>query len=207
MDTIKIMLGMLVALLVGALAMSWKGFRQEVRDTPKKELAEVQRQIAEIEQQRKQLQDEKERMMLGTPLAQKAPAEAPAVPEVAPQEVPDTGAVFDDGAPPQEAAPRTPEKPVAQDPAERAKAIASAPAVAKLTEWVEDPNLGAFATLEVIDPAAVKAGAVLSVRRGTGLLGKLKVNEVAPEGALASPTAVFGDVKPKGGDELIVEPN
>ena len=207
MDTIKIMLGMLVALLVGALAMSWKGFRQEVRDTPKKELAEVQRQIAEIEQQRKLLQEEKERMMLGTPLAQKAPAEASAIPEVAPQDAPETGAVFDEDVPAQVAAQETPEKPAMPSAADRAKAIAGAPVVGKITEWVEDPNLGAFATLEVIDPAAVKAGAVLSVRRGTGLLGKLKVNEVAPEGALASPTAVFGDVKPKAGDELIVEPN
>jgi len=207
MDTIKIMLGMLVALLVGALAMSWKGFRQEVRDTPKKELAEVQRQIAEIEQQRKLLQEEKERMMLGTPLAQKAPAEASVIPEVAPQDAPETGAVFDEDVPAQVAAQETPEKPAMPSAADRAKAIAGAPVVGKITEWVEDPNLGAFATLEVIDPAAVKAGAVLSVRRGTGLLGKLKVNEVAPEGALASPTAVFGDVKPKAGDELIVEPN
>ena len=207
MDTIKIMLGMLVALLVGALAMSWKGFRQEVRDTPKKELAEVQRQIAEIEQQRKLLQEEKERMMLGTPLAQKAPAEASVIPEVAPQDAPETGAVFDEDVPAQVAAQETPEKPAMPSAADRAKAIAEAPVVGKITEWVEDPNLGAFATLEVIDPAAVKAGAVLSVRRGTGLLGKLKVNEVAPEGALASPTAVFGDVKPKAGDELIVEPN
>ena len=206
MDTIKIMLGMLVALLVGALAMSWKGFRQEVRDTPKKELAEVQRQIAEIEQQRKLLQEEKERMMLGTPLAQKAPAEASVIPEVAPQDAPETGAVFDEDVPAQVAAQETPEKPAMPSAADRAKAIAGAPVVGKITEWVEDPNLGAFATLEVIDPAAVKAGAVLSVRRGTGLLGKLKVNEVAPEGALASPTAVFGDVKPKAGDELIVEP-
>ena len=209
MDTIKIMLGMLVALLVGALAMSWKGFRQEVRDTPKKELAEVQRQIAEIEQQRKLLQEEKDRMMLGSPLAQKAPApgEAPAIPEVAPQNAPETGAVFEEDTPSQEATPETPEQPTMPNAEDRAKAIAAAPVVGKITEWVEDPSLGAFATLEVIDAAAVKADAVLSVRRGTGLLGKLKVSEVSPEGALANPTAVFGEVKPKVGDELIVEPN
>lgn len=209
MDTIKIMLGMLVALLVGALAMSWKGFRQEVHDTPKKELAEVQRQIAEIEQQRKLLHEEKERMMLGIPLGQKTPApgEAPAIPEVAPQNAPETGAVFEDDAPAQEAVPETPEQPAMPSAEDRAKAIAAAPAVGKIKEWVEDPNFGAFATLEVIDAAAVKAEAVLSVRRGTGLLGKLKVSEVAPEGALASPTAVFGEVKPKVGDEVIVEPN
>ena len=206
MDTIKVLLGMTVALLVGALAMSWKNFRQEVRDTPKKELAEVQRQIAEIEQQRKLLQDEKDRIMQGMPLAPKAaPSETPAIPEVAPQSVPETGAVFGQDLPPQEAVPETPDKPAA-DPADRAKAIAAAPAVAKITEWVEDPNFGAFATLQVIDAAAVKAESVLCVRRGTGILGKLKVSEVTPEGAVASPSAVFGEVKPKVGDEVIVEP-
>lgn len=207
MDTIKVLLGMTVALLVGALAMSWKNFRQEVRDTPKKELAEVQRQIAEIEQQRKLLQEEKDRMMQGMPLTPKAtpPGATPAIPEVAPQSVPETGAVFGQDLPSQEATPETPDKPAA-DPADRAKAIAAAPAVAKITEWVEDPNLGAFATLQVIDATAVKAESVLCVRRGTGILGKLKVSEVTPEGAVASPSAVFGDVKPKVGDEVIVEP-
>lgn len=207
MDTIKILLGITVALLVGALAMSWKDFRQDVRDTPKKELAEVQRKIAEIEQERKLLQEEKDRMMGGLPLAPKAsPSEAPVIPEVAPQDVPDTGAVFGEDVPPQEAVPESPDRPAVPSAEERAKAIAAAPVVAKLTEWVEDPNLGVFATLQVIDAATVKAESVLCVRRGSGILGKLKVSEVTPEGALASPVAVFGEVKPKAGDELIVEP-
>ncbi|MEK7950860.1 hypothetical protein [Luteolibacter soli] len=208
MDTIKILLGMITALLVGALAMSWKNFRQEVRDTPKKELGEVQRQIAEIEQQRKLLKEEKDRMMLGMPLAQgqKAPSEAPAIPEVKPQDVPDTGAVFEDDVASKETTPEIPDKPAVPNAEERAKAIAATPAVGKIVQWVEDPNLGTFATLQVIDAAAVKADAVLSVRRGTGILGKLKVSEVEAAEAVASPTAVFGDVKPKEGDEVIVEP-
>jgi hypothetical protein len=207
MDTIKILLGMTVALLVGALAMSWKNFRHDVRETPKKELAEVHRQIAEIEQQRKLLQEEKDRMMQGMPAVPKASAtETPAIPEVAPQHAPETGAVFGEDVPPQEAAPEVPDKPVAPNAADRVKAIAAAPVVAKIAEWVEDPNLGAFATLQVIDAAAVKADTVLCVRRGTGILGKLKVSEVTAEGTLANPVAVFGDVKPKAGDELIVEP-
>ncbi|MCW1923561.1 hypothetical protein OKA05_13435 [Luteolibacter arcticus] len=207
MDTIKILLVMTVALLVGALAMSWKNFRQDVRGTPKKELAEVHRQIAEIEQQRKLLQEERDRLMGGQPLAPKPPSDTPAIPEVAPQDAPETGAVFGDDLSAGEAVPAPePDAPVAPAAEDRAKAIAAAPVVAKITEWVEDPQLGAFATLQVIDVAAVKADAVLCVRRNSGILGKLKVSEVAPEGALASPTAVFGQVKPKVGDELIVEP-
>ena len=208
MDTIKILLGMTVALLLGALAMSWKNFRQDVRATPKKELAEVNRQIAELELQRKQIQEEKDRMMQGLPLTPKStpPGVTPAIPEVAPQNVPDTGAVFGQDVAAADVTPEEPDKPAVMDPEVRAKAIAAAPVVAKIKQWVEDPNFGVFATLQVIDAGAVKAGSVLCVRRSTGILGKLKVSEVAPEEALANPTAVFGDVKPKAGDELIVEP-
>jgi hypothetical protein len=210
MDTIKILLGMTVALLVGALAMSWKNFRQDVRATPKKEMAELQRQIAEIDQQQKQLQEERERLMGGQPLTPKAsPSQAvPAtpVPEVSPQDVPETGAVFGDDLQPQQAIPETPDKPAMASPEDRAKAIAVAPVVAKIKEWVEDPNLGTFVTIQVMDAAAVKAETVLCVRRGTGILGRLKVSEVDGGEALANPSAVFGDVKPKVGDELIVEP-
>lgn len=204
MDTIKILLGITVALLIGALAMSWKNFRQEVRGTPPKDLAAVQRQIAEIELQRKQLQEERDRLMQGQPLAPKAAApDSMPIPEVAPQDAPETGAVFGDDLPEEEAVPEAPVVPGAE---ERAKAIAAAPAVARLAEWVEDPQLGSFATLQVTDAAAVKAGAILCVRRGSGILGKLKVSEVTPEGALANAVSVFGEVKPKAGDELILEP-
>ncbi|MCW1887095.1 hypothetical protein OKA04_20320 [Luteolibacter flavescens] len=211
MDTIKLLLCMTVALLVGALAMSWKNFRQDVRATPKKELSEVHRQIAEIEQQRKLLQEEKERLMLGVPLSPpSAPGTGvpamPDIPEMSEQDAPETGAVFPDETPAEEVAPVTPDMPALPDAEQRAKAIAAAPVVAKISEWLEDPNLGTFAILEILDPAVVKADVVLSVRRNSGILGKLKVGEVAPEGASASPTAVFGQVKPQVGDELIVEP-
>lgn len=204
MDTIKFLLAITVALLVGALAMSWKNFRKDVRGTPPKELAEVQRQIAEIELQRKQLQEEKDRLMQGAPLVPEAAPESPAIPEVAPQDVPETGAVFGDDMPQEEVVPD--EAPAVPGAEERAKAIAAAPVVAKLAEWVEDPQLGAFATLQITDAAVVKAGAVLCVRRGSGILGKLEVSEVTPEGALANAVSVFGEVKPKAGDELILEP-
>jgi len=198
-----------VALLVGALAMSWKNFREDVRATPKKELAEIHRQIAEIEQQRKLLQEEKDRLMQGTPLTPQAPGfqAAPVAPGAVAQAVPDTGAVFGDDLPPQEVAPAMQdEQPAAADPADRAKAIAAAPVVGKIAEWVEDPKFGTFVTIQVLDAAAVKAEAVLCVRRGTGILCRVKVSEVDGGEALVNPVALFGDVKPKAGDELIVEP-
>lgn len=205
MDTIKILLGITVALLLGALAMSWKNFRQDVRGTPPEELAQLQREIAEIQLEQERLRQERDGVIHGKPAEPAAPGESAPPTEVPPMaDIPETGAVFpDEEMTEPEAPPLAPPLPGAD---ERAAAIAAAPVVAKLSEWVEDPQIGSFATLQVTDAAVVKAGVVLCVRRGSGILGKLKVSEVTPEGALANAVSVFGEVKPKAGDELIVEP-
>ena len=88
----------------------------------------------------------------------------------------------------------------------RARAIAAAPVVAKITEWVDDPQIGSFATLDVLVPPSVRSGTVLCVRRNSGILGRLKVGDVSSEGAIANAVSQFGGVKPAAGDELILEP-
>jgi hypothetical protein len=211
MDTIKILLSLTVALLLGALAMSWKGFQQDQKGTPPSELAEVQRQIDQIRVERERLKLERERLMLGDvavgsstlPAPMRAPVPAP-VPAVPPMEViPEQAAE----APPAALPPPPADEPVPALPGmdERAKKIAAAPAVAKITEWVENPELGAFATIEVKDPA-LKADTVICVRRNSGILGRLKVSQVTPEGAIANAMGQFPGVKPAAGDELILEP-
>lgn len=215
MDTIKILLSLTVALLLGALAMSWKGFQQDQKETPKDELAEVQRQIDQIRIERERLKLERERLLLGevagtgaaasVPSAAASPAPAPAVP---PMEVIPEVAAPPAALPPPPADPASPADPVPPAPAgsdERARKIAAAPAVAKITEWVDDPQLGAFATIEVKDPA-LKAGAVICVRRNSGILGRLKVSEVTDQGGIANAVSQFPGVKPQAGDELILEP-
>ena len=211
MDTIKILLGMTVALLLGALAMSWKGFQQEQQSAPKDELAQLQREIEQIRKEREMLSLERERLLLGD-LAGRAAA----VPDPLPAPVPDVAdapMVADVPAIP-EVVPLLSAPPEANPPPaiaaapggdERAKKIAAAAVVAKITEWVEDPQLGAFATIEVKDPA-LKAGSVICVRRNSGILGRLKVAEVTPEGGIANAMSQFAGVKPQAGDELIVEP-
>jgi hypothetical protein len=213
MDTIKILLGMTVALLLGALAMSWKGFQQEQRDVPKEELAQVQREIDQIRIERERLKLERERLLLGDvagraaavpdPLPAPAAAVAPVPMAVIPEVLVDAPPAALPPPPANPPAP-VPEVAVAAAGDDRARRIAAAPVVAKISEWVEDPEAGSFATIEVVDPTAAKAGAVLCIRRNSGILGRLKVSEVTP--GVADAPVQFGDVKPKPGDELILEP-
>jgi hypothetical protein len=205
MDTLKILLAATVALLLGALAMSWKGMRQEVRATPKAELAELQRQIDEIRLEQERLKLERERLLLGetaglapTPAALPAAPLQPATPALAP-EAPSAALQ----PPPAEPSPAAP---TALDGDARARAIAAAPVVATITEWVDDPQIGSFATLDIRVAPSVQSGTVLCLRRNSGILGRLKVSELSDEGAIATAVSQFGGVKPAAGDELILEP-
>lgn len=212
MDTIKILLSLTVALLLGALAMSWKGFQQEQKETPKDELAEVQRQIDQIRVERERLKLERERLLLGEvggrsstlPAPMRDPVPVPAVPpvEVIPEVAAPPAAL---PPPPADPAPADPAAPAPAGSEERAKKIAAAAAVAKIAEWVDSPELGSFATIEVKD-ASLKAGEVICVRRNSGILGRLKVSEVTPEGGIANAVGQFPGIKPQAGDELIREP-
>ena len=67
-------------------------------------------------------------------------------------------------------------------------------------------NLQAPSTLEVKDPAVVKIGSILAIRRNGGIIGRVKVGEVSPEGAVGNPSGILEDRKPQVGDELIVAP-
>ena len=204
MDTIKILLSLTVALLLGALAMSWKGFQQDQKETPPSELAEVQREIEQIRVERERLKLERERLLMGDLAGRAAavpdPIPVPMVPDAA---VPPMAVIPEPsfGAPP----PANPPPAALAGGDDRAKKIAAAPVVAKITEWVEDPQLGAFATIEVKDPT-LRAGVTICVRRNSGILGRLKVAEVTPEGGIANAMGQFPGVKPQAGDDLILEP-
>ncbi|QJE96261.1 hypothetical protein [Luteolibacter luteus] len=220
MDTIKILLGATVAVLLGALAMSWKNFKTEEKSAPDAELKKIETQIAEIRLEQERLRLERMRLLGG--------AELPVEPEAKPanpQDIPETGATYTDdtvagGTTPPDALPPPPADmppaaagdtaaPAEESPAplanetQRADAIKGAPVVAKVGEWVED---GAFAVVQVVDATVVKSGAILCVRRNSGILGRLKVGDVEGTEAVASATAAFPGPKPQAGDELIVEP-
>lgn len=221
MDTIKILLGATVAVLLGALAMSWKNFRIEEKNAPDEELKKIETQIAEIHLERERLRLERMKILGGELPPPVAAPEAVADPAA----VPETGASYggetegEASTPPDALPPPPADLPTAtagnaatseeDGPAplanetQRADAIKNAPVVAKVGQWVED---GAFAVVQIVDADAAKSGAILCVRRNSGILGRLKVGDVEGGEAIASATAAFPGPKPQPGDELIVEP-
>jgi hypothetical protein len=88
----------------------------------------------------------------------------------------------------------------------RARMISEALLIGRISEYVEDAQYGGFVTFEILMPEQVQPGAVLAIRRKTGILGQLQVSDVTAEGGIANPMPGFGPVKPEVGDELILPP-
>ena len=223
----KLLLGATVALLLGALAMSWQGLKQGEKNAPPEEVARIQREIAEIklEHERLKLEVERQNLHNGSATVQAAPVAVAPVPAVDPDvletqlaakeaelakvQKDKTKAERDMKTYRDEAgiiAQRELEKNDTE--LKRGRLIAQALLVGRVHEYVEDPKTGGIAVIEIATPqqVEVKAGTVLAIRRNNGLLGQLKVTCVEPEGAIASPVTAFESVKPQPGDELIVPP-
>jgi phage host-nuclease inhibitor protein Gam len=217
MDTLKILLGATVALLLGALAVSYINLGPAPAGSSSAEdLVQMKRQLAELQLEQERLETARQRRVL-----EEAAAQAPPPPQAAPASA-ELEAMKEQLALLQE------EKDKAERDAERAdreaafvggkvlesrdkearraRMIKDALLIARVKEWIEDPQLGGFATIEIIMPENVQPGSILCVRRNTGILGKLRVGEMSIEGAIANPVAAFPDARPQPGDELILEP-
>jgi hypothetical protein len=217
MDTLKILLGATVALLVGALAVSFKNGKPSERPADKSELAEVKRQLQEIQIEQDRLETERQRRMLQeaaaaqsavVPAPVAAPAELAAMQEqIAELQKEKEKAERDAETADREAAFVGGKMLESRDKeARRARMISQAMLIARVKEWVEDPQFGGFATIEIVMQENVQPGTILCVRRNTGILGRLKVGETTIEGAIANPVGNFPEARPQAGDELILEP-
>ncbi len=214
MDTMKLLLGATVALLLGALAVSWQGMNHGVKHAPADELARLQKQIKELsmEQDRlkleKQLQQTRDQAALLSPVSNpeieklKADAEKSRLALEAMErdrtaelenKVKDEEELLNDGR----------QLESKDSELRRARMIANALLIGKVREYVAD---GEFVTFDVLMPEQVQIGTILAIRRKTGILGQLKVADVTNEGAIANPMGGFGPVQPQPGDELILPP-
>jgi TolA-binding protein len=210
----KILLGATIALLLGALAMSWSGMQQNVRNAPADEIARLKKQVDElkIEQDRLQLEKQIAQMKANDPvttpatqavaeldsirtniesinetLRAKADAERLAKLEEEEQKLLDQREI--EGG---------------DDQLRRARLIANALLIGKVVEYIDDG--GGFATIQLLMPEVVQPGSIIAIRRKTGILGQLKISDITPEGAIANPIPGFGNTKPEPGDELILPP-
>lgn len=223
MDTLKILLGATVALLLGALAVSYNSQTAPAKPSAaRSEQADIIRQIEELRLEQDRLQLEKQRAMIqqATPQAhvptpsENAAAIAVAAAEretmkeqIAALEKEKEKALRDAETADREAAFVGGKMLEGRDQeARRARMIRDSLVIAQIKEWVEDPQYGGFATIDIIMPDNVQPGSVLCIRRNTGILGRLRVGEMSIEGAIASPVGSFPEARPQAGDELILEP-
>ncbi|MCW1886895.1 hypothetical protein OKA04_19300 [Luteolibacter flavescens] len=219
MDTLKILLGATVALLLGALGVSLYNQKDGSQSAESLETAELNRKIAELRLQQDRLELEKQRLAF-----QQAAAQAPPVAEPVTQSPPPA----EMEAMKEQIAQLQAEKEKAERDARtaeseavhiggrviesrdkevrRARLISQALVIARVTEWVENAEVGSFATIDIVMPENVQPGSVLCLRRNTGILGRLRVDEVNIEGAIANPITPFTETRPQPGDELILEP-
>jgi len=229
MNTMKILLGATIALLVAGLVYSWNAQAVGRRDAPADQLAKQQQTLDEIRLARLEI----ERLNAETQLAllrQGSRSESPATSSTNEEanRIAEMEALLRKTE--EEKAALTNEKEkaernaqVARDEAgqigqraiesrdrvqRRARQITEALVAAVVLEAATD-QFGEFIVLQVKMPENAKTGSVLGIRRNDGIIGQLRVTDSNPDGAVATPVigTFFGgpiDVKP--GDELIVPP-
>lgn len=215
----KLLLGATIALLLGALVVSWQGMQDGVRNTPPDEIARLQKQIEELRLEQDRIQLEKQYQQLRS-----EPAAQPVQPSVSEMDLMKAQLAQKEAALQEiEAEKNKAERDadVYRDEAglvgqrelekgdgelRRARMISDALLIGRVVQYQEDANLGDFVTIEVMMPENVQPGTILAIRRKTGILGQLKVSSLEGTGAIANPMPGFGQVKPQPGDELILPP-
>ncbi len=216
MDTMKLLLGATVALLLGALAVSWQGMNHKVKNAPADEIERLKAQVMELRKEQDNLELQRKLQQLkSTP----SPAANAAELEAVKAKVDENKAALDKLEEEKEKAKR--DAKVAQDEEgllsqrdiekgdkelRRARMISDALLIGRVKEYVEDAQFGGFITFDIVMPEQVQVGTILAIRRKTGLLAQFKVSDVTAEGGIANPIAGFGPVQPKAGDELILPP-
>ena len=220
MDTMKLLLGATVALLLGALAVSWQGMTTGVKNASPDELSRLKAQVAELRKEQDNLQREKQIQQLRS-MAAPAPTPAANAAEIEAMkaQLEANKAALAGLEAEKEKAAR--DAKVAQDEEgllgqrdlenadtelKRARMIGQALLIGRVKEYVEDAEFGGFITFDIMMPEQVQPGVILAIRRKTGILGQLKVSDVSAEGGIANPLPGFGPVQPKVGDELILPP-
>lgn len=217
MDTMKLLLGATVALLLGALAVSWQGMNTGIKNTSPDEIARLKKQVAELRMEQDNLELQRRLQQLKsmpetTPASQATASAAELEAMKAQLEAIERERELEraarDAKVDQDEEGLLGQIGLERNDSElrRARMIADALLIGRVSEVVEDPEYGGFITFEVLMPEQVEVGTVLAIRRKTGILGQLKVSDITADGAIANPMPGFGLVQPTVGDELILPP-
>ena len=218
MDTMKILLGATIALLLGAVGLSWHGMRQGSKDAPSEEIARLKKQVDElrIEQDRLQMEKQMQQLRSSEPVAPPVGQSERELlkAELAAKEM-EIARIAEDKAKAErdakvldqenlELEKRDLEK--GDSELRRPRLIGEALLMGRVKEFVENPETGSFVIFEVVMPENVQEGSILAIRRKTGIIGQIKVSQISVEGAIGNLLPGFGSFKPQPGDELILPP-
>ena len=228
MDTMKLLLGATIALLLAAVVLSFTQTRQQVANAPADELHRLRQQIDELRIEQERIQLERQARELRSQQAS-APANGGSTSRT-PQDGNDEIAAMQAELAAKDAALRAieEEKARAERDADvykeeaglvgqrelergdrdlrRARMVRDALLVARVQEYIGDDEFGGFCTIELIMPENVQSGMTLAIRRNTGIIGHLRVTTIEGQEAVATPMPGFGPVDPQPGDELIIPP-
>lgn len=218
MDTIKILLSATIALLVGAIVLSWQRSQEEVKNTPPDQLTRIQQQIEELRREQDAISREKElrqlREVAADPPVTSGEREALKA-ELAAKEA-ELARIADEKAKAERDAQTFKEEAgefgrreleKSDSELRRARLISEALVMGKVKEFAEDPQFGSFVVFEVVMPEQVQQGSVLAIRRKTGVVGQIRVSEISADGAIGNILPGFGNFKPEPGDDLILPPD
>ncbi len=218
MDTMKILLGATIALLLGAVALSWRDMNQGVRDVSPDEISRLKNDINELRREQDRIKLEKDRRDLQS--IEPAPAiigsaqQEAMKAELAAKEA-ELKAIREEKDKAERDAKLADQENLMLEKRDlekgdnelrRARLISDALLMGRVKEYADNPELGGFVTFEVLMPDNVQPGSVLAIRRRTGIIGQLKVSEISVEGGIANLLGGFGQFKPEPGDELILPP-
>ncbi|OYV05352.1 MAG: hypothetical protein CFE26_12025, partial [Verrucomicrobiales bacterium VVV1] len=179
MDTMKILLGATAALLLGALMMSWNNTQNEVKNAPKSEIDQLKAQITELRLEQDRIQQEKQLQQLKALTPTPPPYQPPS--EIQSAELKAQLAEKERQLAEVQAAREKAERDAKVSDSEnlllnqrdlekgdneirRARMISQALLVGKIREYVESPEVGGFATIEIIMPEQIQVGTILSIR-------------------------------------------
>lgn len=217
MNTMSILLGATFALLLAAVVLSFQNMNNGVKNASPAELERLQRQVEQLslEQERWKLERERqafrnEQNGMGSSgldddrIRAEMAAKDAEIAALAQQKMDaeKKASTFRDEA--LYIGQREFEK--SDNKLRRARLIRDATLIGRVTEYINDPEVGGVAAIEILMPELVKVGDILSIRRETGILGRLKITDISASGAIGSPMPGFGPVVPEVGDELIIAP-
>ncbi len=201
MDTMKLLLGATVAVLLGALVVSWQGMNNSVKNTPADEIARLEKQVRELKADQQNIELEKKRQAE----ASNGSAETEALRAQLEQAKADLEKKESDKKlnTAEDALMNQRDLEDRDKEIRRARLIGSALLIGKVTEYVTEGN---FIIIEVLRPEQVQVGVTVAIRRKTGILAQFKISDVTTEGAIANPMRTFGAIDPQPGDEIILPP-